>query len=155
VALSLRAQAVIGAVYDTQNIACVSLCLAIKGKGKGKAIPVTGLDRPWGFKEAEAPRFQDSRHMKVVRLSYLRTHHLYPQDVFLVLISVRGWVNPRAIVRPEGLCHWKVPLTPSDILYLAIRCVKYTAHFVHVDINRIFGVQWFLSTPWVFIVRVG
>jgi len=30
------------------------------------------------FQEVEAPRFQDSRHMKVVRLSALRTGRLYP-----------------------------------------------------------------------------
>jgi hypothetical protein len=31
--------------------------------------PITGLDRPIGFQEVEAPRFQDIRHMKVVWLS--------------------------------------------------------------------------------------
>jgi len=38
---------------------------------------ITGLDRPRGFQEVEAPIFQGNRHMKVVELSALRTGRLY------------------------------------------------------------------------------
>jgi hypothetical protein len=38
----------------------------------------TGLDKPGGFQQVQSPRFQDNKHMKVVRLSALRTGRLYP-----------------------------------------------------------------------------
>jgi len=37
---------------------------------------ITDLDRSWGFQEAEAPKFQENRCVKLVRMSALRTGRL-------------------------------------------------------------------------------
>jgi hypothetical protein len=53
-------------------------------------VSIKGLEWSREFQEVEAPRFQGNWHMKVERSLAPRTGRLYPQETFLVLISVRG-----------------------------------------------------------------
>jgi hypothetical protein len=36
---------------------------------------------------------------------------------------LEAWVDPKAIVRPEGLCQWKIPVTPPGIERATFRLV--------------------------------
>jgi len=52
---------------------------------KHTAIPLQAWTDSRRFKEVEAPRFHDNRHMKVLRLLALRTDRLYPQEYIVHL----------------------------------------------------------------------
>jgi hypothetical protein len=61
--------------------------------------------------------------MKVARLLAQTTDRLYPPGRSLELISIRGWVDLRAIVRPTGLGQWKFSKTPTEIETATFRLV--------------------------------
>jgi hypothetical protein len=82
--------------------------LSLHIKYKLKAIPVQTWIGPYGSRRLRLPEFLDNWHVKAARFSYLHTSHLYTQELFLVLISVRAWVYSRAIVWPEGWSQWKI-----------------------------------------------
>jgi len=68
-----------------------------------KAVPLQARRGPEGFRKLRFPDFVTTQDGG--RLSALRTGRLYPQEILLVLIYVRGCVDPRTIVRSEGLCQ--------------------------------------------------
>jgi hypothetical protein len=88
-------------------------------KYKGKTIPGQGLMVPgeWGYQISWHSAHEGSKIISPKHRPPL------PQEIFLVLISFRGWANPMFISRPEALCQRIIPMTPSGIEPATFRLV--------------------------------
>jgi hypothetical protein len=76
---------------------------------RSEAIPVTGHGSLWNCEMSGIPHCLDNRLIDggyVVSLT--RLPRSTAQEQFIILFSVRGWVNPRDIVWPEGLVKFKI-----------------------------------------------
>jgi hypothetical protein len=57
------------------------------------------------------------------------------ESIFLVLVFVGGWVDSMATVGLEGLCQWKILMTPSGMepatFRLGAQCLNQLSHYMH------------------------
>ena len=102
-----------------------------------EAVPLQAWSGPEGSRKLSFPDFMTTAQDdgKVVSLTHWPS---LPQEMLLAFISVRGWVEPRAIVRSERLCQWKIAMTPAGIEPATFRflaqhlnhCATAVAHLV-------------------------
>ena len=63
----------------------------------------------------------------MVKLSVQGTSRLSLQEIFVVHITGRACVEPKAILQPTGLCKLKIPMTPPgiepDLFRLVVQCL--------------------------------
>ena len=126
--------------------------LSLRGKGKSVSLQPRGAQRVpgnYGFQITwQWPRM-------LVRLSALRTDRFYPQEMLLVLISVRGWVDPRVIVRSEGLCQYKIPMTPSEIEPATFRFVAQHLNHCATAVHQVYVAYKYVTKEPALIVAIS
>jgi len=75
---------------------CCGKAAILTEKGERCSNPITDLDRPWSFKQFEAPRFKDNRYTMVVNFSIPHTGRLYSRkySLYSFLLEAQSTSGP-------------------------------------------------------------
>jgi hypothetical protein len=94
--------------------------------------PCTDLQRPLEFPGGWGSQISWHSAHEIDHVVSPSTSHLYPKEIFLVLISVTGWVHSKAKMWLEGLCQWKLLMVPTGIkpmtFQLVSQCLNWPCH---------------------------
>ena len=93
--------------FDTISIPAVEYVIHPKYFGsnfvtlgvKGKSVPLQAWSGPEVSRKLRFPDFMTTA--QVIRMSVLRTGRIHPQEILLVLISVRGYVDRKDYVNKK------------------------------------------------------
>jgi hypothetical protein len=123
--------------------------------------------RSWGLLEVEASRVSRQSAREFTNVSHKHRPHLPPPppppgNISGIHFCLRLWVDPRTIVRAEGLSQWKIPVTSWGIepatVRLVTNCLNQMRHRVssqHTNIYDCFGYTVYLQNnhPYVFVIK--
>ena len=125
------------------NIANVKVRVKQSHYRPGQALRVPGV---WSFQISRQSAHEGGKVVSPKHRPPL------PPKIFLVFIFLTGWVDPRVIVRPEGLCQWKNSFKPSGIepaaFWLLAQCLKYVCHHVPLYIIALYIYIYIYMRQW-------